>query len=109
MTQAEGEELLAADVREFEVCLGRAVSAVRLNANQYGALVSWSFNVGCGNMQSSTLVRRLNAGENPNTVAAEELPKWNRAGGQVVEGLTRRRREEVALFQTATGTGALPC
>lgn len=109
ITQAQGEELLASDVRQFEVCLGNAVSAVRLNANQYGALVSWSFNVGCGNMQSSTLVKRLNAGEDPNTVAAQELPKWNKAGGQVVSGLTKRRSEEVQLFQTSTSTGALPC
>lgn len=91
------------------MCLGDAVSAVRLNANQYGALVSWSFNVGCGNMLSSTLVRRLNAGEDPNTVAAQELPKWDKAGGQVVSGLTRRRNEEVQLFQTSTSSGALPC
>lgn len=60
-------------------------------------------------MQSSTLVRRLNAGEDPNAVAAQELPKWNRAGGETVAGLTRRRAEEVQLFQTSTGTGALPC
>ncbi|KAF2214932.1 glycoside hydrolase family 24 protein [Cercospora zeae-maydis SCOH1-5] len=109
ISEAQGEQLLARDVRQFEVCLGNAVSGVRLNANQYGALVSWSFNVGCGNMQSSTLVRRLNAGEDPNTVAAQELPKWNKAGGETVPGLTRRRAEEVQLFQTATSTGALPC
>ncbi|KAF2162286.1 glycoside hydrolase family 24 protein, partial [Zasmidium cellare ATCC 36951] len=108
MTQAEGEELLADDVREFEVCLGNAISSVQLNANQYGALVSWSFNVGCGNMRSSTLVKRLNNGEDPNTVAEQELPKWNKAGGQVVDGLTRRRAAEVDLFQTYTSTGALP-
>ncbi|KAK4634049.1 Endolysin [Fulvia fulva] len=90
MSQIEGDELLVDDVREFEVCLGNAVSSVSLNANQYGALVSWSFNVGCGNMRSSTLVRRLNGGESPNTVAAEELPKWNQAGGQTV----RSRRLE---------------
>lgn len=95
--------------QEFEVCLGNAISSVRLNANQYGALVSWSFNVGCGNMRSSTLVKRLNNGEDPNTVAEQELPKWNKAGGQVVDGLTRRRAEEVNLFQTYTSSGALPC
>jgi GH24 family phage-related lysozyme (muramidase) len=79
-----------------------------LNANQYGALVSWAFNVGGGNVQSSTLLRRLNAGEAPNTVIAQELPKWNQAGGQVLPGLVRRRAAEVSLAQTGTSVGALP-
>lgn len=93
----------------YEKCLADKVSdSVQLNANQYGALVSWTFNVGCGNMAGSTLVTRLNNGESPNTVAAQELPKWNKAGGNVLAGLTRRRAAEVTLFRTANGTPALP-
>jgi lysozyme len=79
-----------------------------LNANQYGALVSWTFNVGAANVESSTLLRRLNAGEAPNTVIEEELPKWNNAGGQTLPGLVRRRAAEVDLATTVTGTRALP-
>lgn len=95
--------------QSYEKCLADKIShSVKLNDNQYGALVSWTFNVGCGNMGSSTLVTRLNNGENPNTVAAGELPKWNKAGGNVLAGLTRRRAAEVKLFQTASGTQALP-
>lgn len=95
--------------QSYEKCLADKVSdSVKLNDNQYGALVSWTFNVGCGNMGGSTLVRRLNNGENPNTVAGQELPKWNKAGGNVLPGLTRRRNAEVRLFQTASGTQALP-
>ncbi|KAK3076658.1 hypothetical protein LTS18_012413, partial [Coniosporium uncinatum] len=90
----------------YETCLASAVSAA-LNANQYGALVSWTFNVGCGNMRSSTLVSRLNTGESPNAVAAQELPKWNKAGGQALAGLTRRRAAEVDLFQTATSVAGI--
>lgn len=86
----------------------RTTSNVVLNANQYGALVSWAFNVGGGNVASSTLISRLNAGQNPNTVIAEELPRWNKAGGQVLPGLTRRRAAEVALARTATSVRALP-
>jgi lysozyme len=86
----------------------KTTSNVVLNANQYGALVSWTFNVGPANVESSTLLRRLNAGEDPNTVIAEELPKWNKAGGQVLSGLVRRRAAEVNLAQTGTGVGALP-
>lgn len=83
-------------------------SKVHLNANQYGALVSWAFNVGNGNVKSSTLIKRLNAGENANTVISQELPKWNKAGGKVLAGLTRRRNAEVALAKKATSVGALP-
>lgn len=83
---------------------------VTLNASQYGALVSWAFNVGTGDAGSkgSTLVRRLNAGEDKNRVAAEELPKWNKAGGSVSNGLVRRRAAEVKLFQTATSERGIP-
>lgn len=79
-----------------------------LNANMYGALVSWAFNVGNGNVKSSTLIKRLNAGEKELTVIEQELPKWNKAGGQTLPGLTRRRAAEVSLAKKATSTGALP-
>lgn len=81
---------------------------MELNDNQYGALCSWAFNVGCGNVKTSTLIQRLNAGDDPNTIAGQELPKWDLAGGNVLPGLTRRRAAEVALFKTSSGTGALP-
>jgi lysozyme len=64
--------------------------------------------VGGGNVESSNLLKRLNANEAPATVIAQELPKWNKAGGQVLAGLTRRRAAEVKLAQTATSVGALP-
>lgn len=83
---------------------------VTLNDNQYGALVSWAFNVGCGNVASSTLLKRLNAGgEDPNVIAAEELPLWKYGnGGVVLPGLERRRADEVKLFRTASNVPALP-
>ena len=86
----------------------QTASSVTLNANQYGALVSWAFNVGCGNSESSSLISRLNAGEDPNTVAAEELPKWKFSGGVELPGLVRRRAAEVDLHRTATSDPALP-
>jgi lysozyme len=102
-------ELLQDDLKEFEGCISDYVT-VGLNANQYGALCSWSFNVGCGNAESSTLISRLNSGEDPNTVASQELPKWDKSGGQTLPGLTRRRAAEVVLFTTGNDTApALPC
>ncbi|KAF8148215.1 lysozyme-like domain-containing protein [Crassisporium funariophilum] len=109
LTQAQATTLLNTDLKTFTSCISRdVVDSVRLNSNQYGALTSWAFNVGCGNSGSSTLIARLNAGENPNTVAEQELPKWNLAGGQVLPGLVRRRAAEVVLFKTASSVISHP-
>ena len=97
ITQAQADTYLQNDLARFNTCVTNYITA-RLNPNQVGALMSWSYNVGCGNLQSSTLRRRLNAGETPNTVAREELPKWVKAGGQTLPGLVRRRNAEIALF-----------
>jgi lysozyme len=95
--------------QEYQDGLTDALSdEVTLNANQYGALVSWTFNMGVGAVSDSTLVARLNDGEDPETVASEELPKWVYAGGEVLDGLVRRRDAEVDLFSTETSDGALP-
>ncbi|KAF9524121.1 glycoside hydrolase family 24 protein [Crepidotus variabilis] len=109
LTESTATSLLNTDLKTPENCINSDISnSVKLNANQYGALVSWAFNVGCGNAASSTLIKRLNAGESPNTVAAEELPKWNQAGGQVLPGLVKRRAAEVQLFQTTSTVVAHP-
>jgi lysozyme len=72
------------------------VVTVDLEDNQYGALVSFTFNLGLGNLRKSTLLRLLNDGDF--NAAADEFPKWNRAGGKVMKGLTLRRNAEQALF-----------
>lgn len=106
---ANGRKLLQKDLAVAQNCITlQTASSVVLNANQYGALVSWAFNVGCANSKTSTLIKRLNAGDKPNTVCAEELPKWKYAGGVVLDGLVRRRAAEVALCKTATSATALP-
>ena len=81
---------------------------VKLNDNQYGALVSWTFNNGIGNMQKSDLVKDMNAGQDVVEVANRELPLWNKANGKVVKGLTRRRKAEQDLFNAPSNIGALP-
>ncbi|UPL03217.1 hypothetical protein LCI18_014151 [Fusarium solani-melongenae] len=109
LSEADGQKLLQDDIKVAQQCITLdTTSAVVLNANQYGALVSWAFNVGCGASGDSTLIRRLNDGEDANTVASEELPKWNKGNGQPIAGLTRRRAAEVDLFKTPTDVGALP-
>ncbi|KAF5012846.1 hypothetical protein FDECE_1136 [Fusarium decemcellulare] len=109
LSQANGKKLLADDMAKFEKCITAMLnSKVTLNKNQYGALISWSFNNGCGNAKSSTLVKRLNKGESPKKVIPQELPKWVYASGKKLPGLVRRRKAEVALAQKATTDKALP-
>ncbi|KAF2463526.1 family 24 glycoside hydrolase [Lindgomyces ingoldianus] len=109
LTTTTATKLLMSDLKSHQQAITLdTASSVVLNANQYGALVSWAFNVGNGNVKSSTLIKRLNNGEAANTVIAQELPKWNKAGGKVLAGLTRRRAAEVALAKTATSVKALP-
>lgn len=95
ITEAEAEALLRKDLSRFEANVEKVVK-VKLTDNQFAALVSWSFNVGIGAMNKSTLLKKLNAG-NYNAVPTE-LMKWNKAGGKAVQGLTNRRAQEGALW-----------
>ncbi len=75
-----------------------AVVGVDLTDNQYGALVSFTFNLGVGNLQSSTLLKKLNIRDYAG--AANEFPRWVKASGQVLPGLIKRRAAERDLFLT---------
>ncbi|KAF4959443.1 hypothetical protein FGADI_1664 [Fusarium gaditjirri] len=109
LSAANGKKLLADDMKEFEACITAMLkSKARLNSNQYGALISWAFNMGCGNAETSTLVRRLNNGEDPDTVISQELPQWVYASGKRLPGLIRRRNAEIKLAQKPTRRRALP-
>jgi lysozyme len=95
ITQAQSDALLAADLAKFEKAVARNVK-VPLTQNQFDALVSFTYNLGEGNLRSSTLLKRVNAGDF--TAAAAEFSKWDKAGGRVLAGLTKRRAAEAALF-----------
>lgn len=94
ITKAQGMTLLHQDC-------GRMVQAVRdsvtvpLTQRQFDALVSFTFNVGAGALRRSTLLKRINAGD---LDVAGEFAKWNKAGGKVFAGLTRRRTAEAEMF-----------
>ena len=98
-TVAEGLEMLRRDLGQYESSVKKYVK-VPLNANQLGALVSFTYNLGEANLASSTLLRKLNAGDYDG--AAAEFARWNRANGKIMAGLTRRRLAEAALFKTTT-------
>ena len=95
ITQQEADRLLANDVELFTTGVQRLVHS-DINRNQLGALVSFSFNVGLGNLRHSTLLRMVNAGDFLG--AANEFARWNKAGGKILSGLVRRREAERQLF-----------
>lgn len=99
ITKAVAYQLLADDLHRFERGILDQMD-VGLDQNQFDALCSWAFNVGLGATADSTLRRRLNAGENINTVISEELPRWNKGPNGPIPGLTRRRATEVKLATT---------
>ena len=72
------------------------VVRVKLTQGQFDALVSFTYNLGARSLSTSTLLRKLNAGDYAG--AADEFLRWNKAGGKVLNGLTRRREAERALF-----------
>lgn len=88
--------LFDADLLKFESGVLRHCPDSALSQSQFDALVAFSFNVGLGALQASTLRRLYNAGDIDG--AAAEFPKWNKGGGRVLPGLTRRRLAEQALF-----------
>lgn len=95
-TQDEAEDLLVKDLEEFEFYVNDIVEQ-ELNQNQFDALVAWTFNLGPTNLRSSTLLKRLNEGDFDD--APHQIRRWNKAAGQVLDGLVRRREAEALLFQ----------
>ncbi|HXG01499.1 MAG TPA: lysozyme [Bacteroidota bacterium] len=98
ITLQQAEELLKQDLERFEECIRRSVT-VPLNQNQFDALVSFAFNVGCMALENSTLLRKLNAGDYAG--AAQEFGKWVKSRGVILPGLIKRRDAERALFERA--------
>lgn len=93
ITEDEAEELLRHDLIRFEEGVEDLLPG--LSYHEFCACVSWAFNVGLGAVESSTLRKRILAGEDPQIVIAEELPRWNKGGNGVMPGLVRRRAAEV--------------
>lgn len=95
ITEAQAEKLLYRDLAWAEDAVNDFVS-VPLTQDQFDALVSFVFNVGAGAFVKSTLLRLLNSGDYKG--AAQQFLRWNRQKGKVLNGLTRRRQEEMELF-----------
>lgn len=93
--QETAERLLKTGLVSYENDVSRLVK-VDLTQGQFDALVSFTYNLGVRSLSTSTLLRKLNAGDYAG--AADEFLRWNKAGGKVLNGLTRRREAERALF-----------
>ena len=88
---------MAQDLERFEAAVNDGVQ-VALNQNQFDALVSFAFNVGRQGFKSSTLLKKLNQGLYDEVPA--QLRRWNKTGGNVIQGLVNRREKEIALWQS---------
>jgi len=94
--EARASDLLAGDLQAAERAVERLVK-VAMAQGQFDALVDFCFNMGAARLAGSTLLKELNAGNY--AAAAEELPRWDRAGGQENLGLKARREAELRLWQ----------
>lgn len=96
ITKAQAQALLKGDVVRTEIGVKKYVN-VPITQDEYDACVDFSFNLGVGNFQRSTLLKKLNAGDFEG--AAEQFLVWNRVAGKASTGLTRRRLAEKELFE----------
>jgi lysozyme len=95
-TREECDQAFLEDMEGFERAVRRLVT-VPLTAWQFDSLTSFCYNCGEGNLAKSTLLKKVNASDFAG--AAKEFAKWNKGGGKVLPGLTRRRASEALLFQ----------
>lgn len=102
-SKAECDAMLAREIVAYEAALDRCLRH-QVPAGMKIALVSWTYNVGPGAACRSTLVRKANAGDLEG--ACNELPRWNKAGGRIVRGLTNRRMSERAMCLRALDDAA---
>ena len=94
-SESHADHMLEVELEEYENYVNTAVK-VPLQQNQFDALVSWTYNLGGGNLNASTMLKVLNAGEYDEV--PNQMLRWNKAGGKVLEGLTRRREAEGNMF-----------
>jgi len=96
ITKEEAESMLVHELQEYCNDVDIAVK-VDLKQNEFDSLVSWTYNLGPTNLNSSTMLRVLNEGKHDEVPA--QMKRWNKASGQVKEGLVRRREAEALMFE----------
>lgn len=96
LTDDQVYTLLRSDIRRFEIAVANAIK-VPLEQEQFDALVILAFNIGTGAFATSTVVQRINAKDTQARIV-EAWGWWNKANGQVLQGLVNRRNAEIELF-----------
>lgn len=97
ITKSDAEAYLQAALDKFADQIAPSITAPT-NSNEFGAFVSLAYNIGSGAFKKSSALRLFNAGDKEG--AAKAILMWNKAGGKVLKGLTRRREAERKLFLT---------
>ena len=97
ITQDRAEDLLRMGVDKFASTVD-AMITTKVNQNERGACVCLAYNIGPNAFAKSTVLRELNAGHKDKAAAAFRM--WNKAGGEVIQGLVNRREAEIKLFLT---------
>lgn len=97
ITESDALALLQQDLSNYVQCVNNNVTA-SLTPNQFAALYSFTYNVGCAAFQKSTLLKKINTGDFSG--ASAEFLKWDISQGQVVEALVERRTSEQSLFNS---------
>ena len=95
-TQEQADARFLEDIAWVEDCVNRAITA-QINQNEFDALCSLCFNIGCRAFSGSTLVKELNAGDYD--AACKGIAAWDKQHGKALAGLTARRHAEQQLFE----------
>lgn len=98
ITKEKADEMLKVIADSFALKVSKIVPN-NLTQNQFNALVSFAFNLGVQALTNSTLLRLVKINPNDANIAKQFL-RWNQAGGKVIDGLTKRRIKESALYFT---------
>ncbi|HDS1237615.1 TPA: lysozyme [Pluralibacter gergoviae] len=93
--QSTADRLLRTGLVSYDQAVNKMLR-VKVTQNQYDALVSLAYNIGTRALSTSTLMKKLNAGDYSG--AADEFLRWNKSGGKVMPGLTNRRKAEREVF-----------
>lgn len=98
ITQEEADRMFEEDIAKFESAIEAIPGCKELSPNRWDAIISLAYNIGIGNFKRSTLLKKLQSNPNNKTIFQEFL-RWDKAKGQRLEGLRRRRKWEAMRWE----------
>lgn len=100
ISKEDATTLLKSDIEDVAESAIDSQVTVELTQSEFDATAAFIFNVGGGNFKSSTLKKKINSGKATSAEITKEFNKWNKAGGKVLNGLTKRRKAEAKIYTT---------